>query len=387
MNKIINKIRYIKGIIFARTAFPSQFDAFYKTVKSFDKDSLSEIEKTWNAYKVIDKYVIYVYHTKLLKKVIYTFAFPFIYCVISHKKITDKIKKTDIIYYQISDNQGILPLKYKNNPNLIKVVMGEGMFLDEEARNILKESFKISKGNLCFLMEELLALANYSYICNKYNPNEIITTYESCYANSVLTLYCHKKNVIHTNFMHGEKLFSPLNVLGCFDTMYVWDEYYEVLFRQMKYSVKCYEIENPWEKVILPNPNCLIDYTFYMNYETKKTLTYTVKIARELQNKGYSVRIRLHPSQLKEKKLIAIVPPFMIDNGEKNILQSIANTNYCISRYSTVLYQAYLCRKHIIIDDITNEQEYKKLREQKYIMLNKEHLLLSKELIEKGVSY
>ena len=55
MNKIINKIRYIKGIIFARTAFPNQFDAFYKTVKAFDKDSLSEIEKTWEAYKVIDK--------------------------------------------------------------------------------------------------------------------------------------------------------------------------------------------------------------------------------------------------------------------------------------------------------------------------------------------
>lgn len=387
MNKIINKIRYIKGIIFARTAFPNQFDAFYKTVKAFDKDSLSEIEKTWEAYKVIDKYVIYVYHTKLLKKIIYTFAFPFIYCVVSHKKITDKAKKTDIIYYQISDNQGILPLKYKNNPNLIKVAMGEGMFLDDEARNILKESFKISKGNLCFLMEELLALANYSYICNKYNPTEIITTYESCYANSVLTLYCHKKNVMHTNFMHGEKLFSPLNVFGCFDMMYVWDEYYESLFQQLKYSVKYYEIENPWEKVILPKPNCLIDYTFYMNYETKKTLTYTVKIARELQNKGYSVRIRLHPSQLKEKKLISIVPTFMIDNGEKNILQSIANTNYCVSRYSTVLYQAYSCRKHIVIDDITSEQEYKKLREQKYIMLNKEHLLLSKELIEKGVSY
>ena len=187
--------------------------------------------------------------------------------------------------------------------------------------------------------------------------------------------------------MHGEKLFSPLNVFGCFDMMYVWDEYYESLFQQLKYSVKYYEIENPWEKVILPKPNCLIDYTFYMNYETKKTLTYTVKIARELQNKGYSVRIRLHPSQLKEKKLISIVPTFMIDNGEKNILQSIANTNYCVSRYSTVLYQAYSCRKHIVIDDITSEQEYKKLREQKYIMLNKEHLLLSKELIEKGVSY
>ena len=56
-------------------------------------------------------------------------------------------------------------------------------------------------------------------------------------------------------------------------------------------------------------------------------------------------------------------------------------------QYSTVLYQAYSCRKHIVIDDITSEQEYKKLREQKYIMLNKEHLLLSKELIEKGVSY
>ena len=377
MGKFVRKIRYIKGLVFAVSAVPNDISGFLKDIFKVDENKLSEVERAWIAYKLKERYVENLHHTKLLKRIIYSIIFPFAYIGILKKKTVTIQEKRKIVYYRISDNQGILPEKYKNNKELQIVAMGEGMMLDEISRDILKDSFRISKGKLHFLMEELLALANYSYICNKYNPDEIITSYESAYANSVLTLYCHKKNIIHTNFMHGEKLLSPLNVLGYFDIMYVWDEHYISLFQQLKYRVGSYVIENPWEKISLPTTTRPIDYTFFMNYEDEHSLRVIIEIANKLVNRGYSVRIRLHPSQIKEEKLKKIVPREMLDNEVNDIMQSISNTKFAVSRYSTVLYQAFINKKKIIIDDISNKQEFKQLKQLDYIMLNKKHELLS----------
>ena len=177
--------------------------------------------------------------------------------------------------------------------------------------------------------------------------------------------------------MHGEKLLSPLNVLGYFDTMYVWDEHYISLFQQLKYRVGSYVIENPWEKISLPITTRPIDYTFFMNYEDEHSLRVIIEIANKLVDRGYSVRIRLHPSQIKEEKLKKIVPREMLDNEVNDIMQSISNTKFAVSRYSTVLYQAFINKKKIIIDDISNKQEFKQLKQLDYIMLNKKHELLS----------
>nr|WP_288701046.1 hypothetical protein [uncultured Blautia sp.] len=377
MSKFVRKIRYIKGLVFAVSAVPNDISGFLKDIFKVDENKLSEVERAWIAYELKERYVENLHHTKSLKRIIYSIIFPFAYIGILKKKNITIQEKRKIVYYRISDNQGILPEKYKNNKELQIVAMGEGMMLDEISRDILKDSFRISKGKLHFLMEELLALANYSYICNKYNPDEIITSYESAYANSVLTLYCHKKNIIHTNFMHGEKLLSPLNVLGYFDTMYVWDEHYISLFQQLKYRVGSYVIENPWEKISLPITTRPIDYTFFMNYEDEHSLRVIIEIANKLVDRGYSVRIRLHPSQIKEEKLKKIVPREMLDNEVNDIMQSISNTKFAVSRYSTVLYQAFINKKKIIIDDISNKQEFKQLKQLDYIMLNKKHELLS----------
>lgn len=385
--QIIAKIRYVKGIVFGASAIPNDMDAFRKALLEIDDSKLSEIERSWKSYKLADIFIDFFYHSKFIKKWIYSLMFPGAYLWISCKKKVKFKEKRDVVYYCISSNKGIMPTKYRKISNIQVVSMGEGMMLDKEAKDIIKESFKISRGKLYFLMEELLALANYSYICNKYNPKEIVTTYESSCVNSVLTLYCHKKNVTHINFMHGEKLFSPLNVLGYFDTMYVWDEHYLSLFKKLKYRVNTYVIENPWEGIELPRPLQTVDYTFFLNYENEKSLEKIVDIAKKLMNKDYSIRIRLHPSQLQEERLRNLVPEDMFDNDIKSIMQSISNTRIAISRYSTVLYQAFLNGKVVVIDDITNNEEFKRLQQLDYIMLKKNHKLLSKILEEEGITY
>jgi serine/threonine protein kinase len=382
---IVAKIRYIKRNVFAASAVPNDINGFVEALSKIEDNELSEIEKSWYSYKLKDEYIDYMYQSKMIKKLIYSLMSPFVYFGISCKKRHLHIEKKDAVYYCVSDNKGILPEKYKKISDIKVVPMGEGLMLDKEAREILKESFKICKGKVYFLMEEILALANYSYICNKYNPNEIITSYESFYANPVLTLYCHKKNVIHTNIMHGEKLLSPLNILGDFDNMYIWDEHYLQLFQSLKYHANQYIIENPWEKNDLPEPLCFVDYTFYMNFENEESLKHIIRIAQELKKKGKIVRIRLHPSQLQENKLKDLVPKEMFDNNTVNIMQSIANTRFAVSRYSTVLYQAYSKGKSVVIDDVSNSQEFKLLKQLDYIMMGKEHKLLSQIMKEEGI--
>ena len=65
------------------------------------------------------------------------------------------------------------------------------------------------------------------------------------------------------------------------------------------------------------------------------------------------------------------------DNRKVSILQSISNCNYAVSRYSTVLFQAYSFGKKIVIDDYSYPKEYESLLKLDYYMIGKEDLLLS----------
>ena len=64
---------------------------------------------------------------------------------------------------------------------------------------------------------------------------------------------------------------------------------------------------------------------------------------------------------------------------EKNIYYSIRNSNYIISKTSTVLYEAYIMGSgEIVIDDVTQDKKnYDYLKELKWISISKPHQRLS----------
>ena len=74
----------------------------------------------------------------------------------------------------------------------------------------------------------------------------------------------------------------------------------------------------------------------------------------------------------------------MLDE-EISIYHSIAKSNYIIAKYSTVLYEALVMKKGIVvIDDITEGREkYNSLKELGWISISKPHLILS-EIIKEG---
>lgn len=72
------------------------------------------------------------------------------------------------------------------------------------------------------------------------------------------------------------------------------------------------------------------------------------------------------------------------DTTQISIEQSLLQSGAAISLYSTVLNQALCNSIPIIIDNMSNPENFNKLKELGYVCLYKEHRLLS-EVLEKSV--
>jgi hypothetical protein len=92
--------------------------------------------------------------------------------------------------------------------------------------------------------------------------------------------------------------------------------------------------------------------------------------------------IRYHPhySELFPISLIYdIFHEFVIEDPKAvSLIESLSRTEFVVSLYSSVLYQAYLSGKSIVMDDISFPDKYKKLKDFDYIIFKKDHINLSK---------
>ena len=377
--KIVHHIRKIKNILFSSKIFPNDTDKFLNELKVLEVDKLNVFQRSYCAYKIRDRYTDIRKEVRFIKLIVYNCLFVSLWAMILLFKIRIEIITKKMVYYKISNNENILPNNYADSKYLETIEMGEGFYLDNEAKRILIKCMKYSKCNFAYLFEVLFSISNYAYIINTYAPQEIITTYESSSVSPILTYYCNKNGIKHTNCMHGEKILLHCNVLGFFDKMIVWDEFYKELFIKLKYQSKSFEIYNPWIVNNLPFPRNSIDFTFYLNHESKINIEKIKKYVKILLKRGIKVKVRPHPSQFFEiKKMQCFNADILEDSKEISILQSIANTKFAVSRYSTVLFQAYMYGKEIIIDDLTDAESYEQLKKLDYIMVYKEHKLLSK---------
>jgi len=117
---------------------------------------------------------------------------------------------------------------------------------------------------------------------------------------------------------------------------------------------------------------------FYLNYESKESLEILADVINKLALKGLKVIIRPHPSQIEEILKKNIIKIDYIENPKDiSIFDSINKTDKIVSRFSTVLFQAYSMNKKIVIDNVSDIEQYNKLKEVGYIMIEKEHELLS----------
>ncbi len=242
-------------------------------------------------------------------------------------------------------------------------------------RNLLKRyplSFYFSYKSIC-------RIASYSDAIRKYKPSVIFSSCEYSFTSSILTKYCEMNNVKHYNVMHGEKLYNPREAFFRFSRFYVYDVYYIQLFHFLRNSNTEYLVN----KMNVPLDGCAISNVGYCKYYLQLHTKRQLEIIKDsLAKTGLFYSVRLHPlySSGKEKDIFG---EKKIEDCKVDIWSSLKNAGMVIAIDSTVLYQAYLLGIPVVIDDVSDRKYFEELKDRKYIMLSKPHILLS-ELISKN---
>ncbi|MDT2761849.1 hypothetical protein [Aerococcus urinaeequi] len=384
--------QYINRIIkYFGKANTNLFSISYLEQQEFMKrlgTPLNSPERSYFQYKC--QMYKYPFHLKVILNIISLFAIFFfmIKSIWNMKLMKSYCEKVDAIFIRQGVTKSIIPLSLlRDVKNLLEVNMNESFSLSLYDIRYFGIKCVINYWySPYFCMKCLLKIGSYSHSIHKYNPKMIITHNEYSFTSSMLTDYCRSLNIKHINVMHGEKLFNIRDAFVEFDKFYVWDEYYVDLFQQLEADVTQFEIEPP-AKLSSENKKdcCLYHVTYYLGDEDIVELNKIRKDLLKLNIPPNEICIRFHPRYTSEKDVIKIFNSFVIENPlDVSIIESLSRTKYVASLYSTVLFQAYLAGKQIIINDISNNDKFVKLKELKYIMLEKPHMRLS-ELINTSI--
>lgn len=292
------------------------------------------------------------------------------------------LDKKKAVFYSNSIENSMLPeslqLAFRHIENIDSI---SPKWIDQEAQRIIFELMKKYPLSFFLILKCLLKLSMYCTLRSNTNCGSIISSCEYSFTSSILTYYCDSCGIVHINIMHGEKLFHIRDSFFHFDKCYIWDSYYEQLFTRLRASCNDYIVELPLSFSQLNRCKVtkrLIEFKYYLQAESEQELKriYTVLIA--LKKNGKSVAVRPHPLYSNLVAVESIFKEVYIESAQDmTIEESVQTTEYVVSLYSTVLFQSYINGRKIVIDDVTRPEQYYKLEELGYIMLNKEPFMLS----------
>lgn len=374
---LLKKIMPNSGDIFLKVKKDKQLEILNKLSSSINKDNL--IERSYCQYKC--QMALQDNQIKLIVLNIISMPIIIVFSIFMLTKGCKFRKET-------KSNNVALNLAYKHSIpddlyNEFQIVNGEKKFgLDyKDIEFFVKYIFIKYPFSYYFCLKNLVKISIYRYNINKYNPKAFIVNSEYAFTSSTLTLYCNLNNIEHINCMHGEKLFCIRDSFVKFNRFYIWDKYYKTLLTKLEASPEqfiLYELNINNKEL----GNDIIDINntvkYYLQNEDKDELLNIVSLLESMNDKGYKVIIRPHPRYTDIDYINSISKHVEIESNTVEIIQSIIESEFVISKFSTVLYQAYCLDKKIVIDDITNKRVYENLSEYEYIMLNKEHITMSR---------
>lgn len=323
--------------------------------------------------------------TFVLKSAQNLIAIPLIvfYLIKRYKKFessSDNLEKSAVFVREGIDKSLIPDSLISEFTKICESPMNADMFLDKHDKTFLIRYLAKYLKSPFFVLKCLIKLGCYSFVINKELPDAIITHIEYSFACSFLTGYCESKKVEHINVMHGEKLFDIRDSFVYFDRFYVWDIHYVELLSELRAEKTQFFVEVPSYLRInsIKKAEYPYEITYYLAGEDEATMR---TLARHLSKTNISkekICLRYHPRYSNKALIKDIFSEFEIqDPIDVTIKESLERTNYVVSVYSTVLYQAYLDGKKIMIDNVTSKHRFDVLKALKYIMIKKEHVLLS----------
>lgn len=285
-------------------------------------------------------------------------------------------KKSDQIINMADSNvflsfgipDSIIPDAAKKEYGEILTVERVGESIEKKDRKVIYNLIKQHLFSPEFILKCLIKTRIYKWAILSYNPKAIFVSEEYSYTSSYLTYYCHRHNIKHICMMHGEKLYYIRDSFFEFDRFYIWDKYYADLFIRLKATPKQFEVAIPLAIKLEGNYSINTDYTYYLTNEDMNTVEKIIDCLKQLEIQGKKVCVRPHPRYTSSEATERIKDNNILieDLGKVSIEESLLTTKNAISLYSTVLNQAVFNNIGTVIDDVSNIEKYKKLRELMY---------------------
>lgn len=303
------------------------------------------------------------------------------------KRQIEMIEKKDLVFFRDGKPENILPISLKKEFQNIECDPIEGIVLTKRDKKFIRKIICRYPFSWQFILKCLIKIGRYSFVIEEYLPEAIVVCAEYSFTSSVLTAYCKNRKIKHIDIMHGEKMYYMRDSFFKFDKCYIWDEYYGKVLSFMKADDQQFVVEVPTSlrfDEMLPKSKTY-DYTYYLGAESEDVLKKIAEVIEKLYVRGNKVSIRPHPRYSNLDMIEKIFSFANIEDTQKvTIEQSLLQTGEAISLYSTVLNQAIYNSIPVIIDNVSNPQNYNKLEALGYICIFKEHKLLS-DVVEENV--
>lgn len=278
-------------------------------------------------------------------------------------------------------NEDIIPYSLSSRYSIL-MTNNSGFCLELSDLNFISRFLIKYPFSSFFVLKNVFKIAQYKYFIRKHNCKAVIVTSEYSFTSSLLTSYCEEQNVRHINIMHGEKFYHIIDSFFSFNECYVWEVHYTNLFVSLGAASDQFIIEKPpfyfeMEKL---SGNAGFGFKYYL--DGTESVTEIQKLSESLGSKFESLIFRAHPVftniQTLEKNHINFENPKLV-----KITDSLKNSEYVCAKYSTVLYQASIMKRKIVLDDLSDPELFQQLKRMDYIMFSKPHIRLS-ELLTKS---
>ena len=342
------------------------------------KEPKSNVERAYFQYKSQMK--VKGFWASLIMNLASIIFIP-VYLLKPNTKRTAEADSCDAVFVRDGHGESILPSSLKKEFKKIEKNPIEGNLLSSADRKYISKIFWKHPFSYQFVLKAIIKIMRYRWIIDMYQPKALIVCNEFSFTSSLLTDYCNKDGVELINVMHGEKLYYIRDSFFKFNRCYIWDEHYKNLFTELRADPDQFIIEAPPSIKFESSPEKkTVDYTYYLQTHSPEEFRRITDALKQLALQGNKVAIRPHPRFTNLDELNKYIGDSDIEvekNSEISIEKSVLRTNNVVSKYSTVLFQAYSNGTTAVIDDISNPEFYKKLDELKFAMLNLEHKLLS----------
>ena len=257
--------------------------------------------------------------------------------------------------------------------------------LCKEARALWFRCFRKYPFQFFFLYFVYMELAAHSHFLLTYNPEAtVVYVNERNVASSVITELYEQGDRKFISFMHGEYLLQLIQGYMSFSEYYIWDAFYADMFaNDLNCKIREYKVYTPkklqkkWDLENHTDPEYFC--TYYFSAESTTTVMKVAEIFKEFEAHGKKCKVRPHPRFMAHfQEILKEFDGLVIENAREVPLRtSLEQTRYAVGLMSTVLSEAKVEGREIVIDDKSDVPQFASMEVRRSAALNREHILLS----------